>query len=166
MAKIEMQQNNKTSTVLYRSLLSLLILFLGLAVKAEAGQTKWKTQEVGNMIINIDSADYGIGVLKKGVHSPLVELVDKNSDGVVDLLRYLVLDENDNKIFLVEDSEMDGILDQRTVFDGDKIKAIEVPFQGIWYTIHTQDGKHFIEVVGNTIPLEYQGGIFKVAPDN
>lgn len=151
---------------LTRTVLAFTAMLTSSSLYGETVNEDWVSFDAGNMVVNIDKTGYGIGVHKSEDGSLLVELVDKNEDGVIDLLRYLVLTKSGEKKYQVEDFEMDGVLDQRVVFEEGKLKHIEIPYKGNWKKTHHENGKHYIIVSGKTIPLEYEAGILRVFAHN
>ncbi len=138
------------------------LLVVAFPVAASDAIDGFISYDVAQMRINIDPTGYGIGIHKLDNFEKIVELVDKDNDGVIDLLRYAVLNQNGIKSFEVEDHEMDGVLDQRAVYENGKLMYFEIPFNGKWHKVIGNDGQNHILIEGQNIPVSYSDGVFKL----
>ena len=101
---------------------------------------------------SIDHGRTGLGVFQKGTGKPYLTLLDTDSDGVVDLLTYYVLDADGNELMSIEDFGMDGQADFKIDFVSD---VVQVFYRGEWREGIRRDGSRGMDIrVGNDqVPL-------------
>ncbi|QQX81022.1 hypothetical protein JK628_03885 [Shewanella sp. KX20019] len=76
------------------------------------------------------SKESGVGVFQKGTGEPYASFVDKDGDGVFDLLMYSALDRNGKRLLEVEDYGMDGQADFKLNLE---TGVASIYFEGQWY---------------------------------
>ena len=99
-------------------------------------------------------------------HLTAVEVLDKDNDGTIDLIRYGVFDQDDNQLYEVEDYDMDGQLDQRTTYKDNKTFSWQIWYENHWRLIIIDTSKKptewSIEVNEKKIMLTREKGRFIV----
>ena len=91
---------------------------------------------------------------------PLIEVLDKDNDGIVDLLRYTVFDSAGSAKLIVEDNDLDGHIDQKW-YKG-KAEYFEIPYDGVWYRVKKSKSEKYIETTAGKLPVKLIGGILRV----
>ncbi|MCL1049923.1 hypothetical protein L2755_09850 [Shewanella abyssi] len=85
---------------------------------------------VGVSLDAAGSKESGVGIFQKGTGQPYASFVDKDGDGVFDLLMYSALDRNGKHLLEVEDYGMDGQADFKLNLE---TGVASIYFEGQWY---------------------------------
>ena len=102
------------------------------------------------------SSDQGIMVIDKN-HTPIVEILDVNEDGILDFIRYSFFDVSGDTVIEIEDCGMDGNAEQRWHFPTSSESYIEISYLGKWYRLHTakeEKGTPFIIFDNQELPVK------------
>ena len=99
---------------------------------------------------------------KKGERT-IIEALDTDKDGVLDVLRYDVFDKKNRYIYTVEDQDLNGSLDIRHNIGTPNLKQkgskLEINYRGCWYKVVKNKSNKPVIVVGkNEIPIVGNNG--------
>lgn len=96
--------------------------------------------------------------------TPHVAVLDSNNDGKVDLLRYSVFDEEGLELFVVEDHEMDGTLDQR--WHRVEPSYFEIQHNEKWYRVHGKAQDMHIKTKSGMVEVQLNNGKLSTSTHN
>ena len=100
---------------------------------------------------SLDDGKTRLGVFQKTSGQPYLQLLDMDSDGIVDLLAYQVLDADGRLLKAIEDFGMDGQIDFIVDF---LEQSIQVFYRGQWNEGVRREGRTGILVDGDWVALE------------
>ena len=131
------------------------LLLLMIVVVGCSQQPKFGSVEVGDqsIVYITDQAGFILNTKQGQIH---MQALDKDEDGTADLIRYSVFDTNGQEIIEVEDSTLNGEINQR--WHKKDPSYIEILYLGEWYKVHKSESGPYIEVHGNNIPVSNEHG--------
>lgn len=105
-----------------------------------------------NVLAMSESGKTSVAVFQKGTCSPYLQLGDRDSDGVFDLLTYSALSEDGETLVNVEDYGMDG---QPDLILNHAAATASVFYQGTWYPVSgVGGGTPSVSIDGQRRPLK------------
>lgn len=124
---------------------------------------EWTELETGKekLISHKDQAGFLLLTEQGNTH---IEVLDKDSDGVVDLIRLSVFNEQNQEIIQVEDSNLDGIIDHR--WYRQEPSYVEMHYEGAWYKVEKSDSESYIETENGKLLLTNKNGYLQVQTDS
>ena len=99
---------------------------------------------------NYSRGETSLGIFQRGTGQPYLQILDVDSDGVVDLLTYDVLDAEGQRLMSVEDYGMDGQIDFKVDFVSG---SVEVFYEGQWREGVRRDGRMEVFLNEDWVPL-------------
>lgn len=157
---------NVISKNMKNTLITSILLMSFLVHSSENGYVKvpgaegYYSHEQKNYNVFSSNNQSGLLLTNKNGES-IVEVLDENNDGKVDLIRYSTLDEKGNIFTRVEDYDMNGKLDVKFTYSKNQsITKTEINYFGCWRVINNKNGNHYIQKGKNIVPLTYIKGKF------
>lgn len=97
-------------------------------------------------------------VVVTGPHGIVLALGDSDGDGDLDLLRYIVYDENGDQLIEVEDYDVNGKTDVR--WHWQEPSFMELWYSNGWRQLHKRGDEFYLEFDGQVVPVKYENGRF------
>jgi uncharacterized Fe-S center protein len=128
----------------------ILLLTVGCAKKPKYGSIDVANQSI---VYFSDQAGFSLQTKEGEIH---VQALDKDEDGTIDLIRYSIFDESGKEILEVEDSTLNGVINQR--WHKSNPSYIEILYNKNWYKVHKSENGPYINVLGKKIPVTTEKG--------
>ncbi len=101
------------------------------------------------VVLTRENSGSGFGYLRKSDMKILVQVLDRNRDGVPDEIIYSSLGQDSSKEVTVVDYDFDGQADERRHADS----KVEIWYENSWHEIINEDQAQSIEIEGKRRPV-------------
>ena len=137
-----------------------LILLVLCSACSHADRVEFRTGKQ-TLLSSTDEAGFILLTEQGNTH---IEVLDKNKDGVVDLMRLSIFNSQGQEVMQVEDGNLDGVIDQR--WHKQEPSYYEVMYNGAWHTVLKAESGLYIETLNGNLSVTNDNGYLQVQTHN